>query len=267
LAIFDVTGTIGNPDSTLTPHGSLGFPVISAALGSPCSSNPIPTSVTVLGDGSRAYVASYQTGNNLICAQLTVVNTASDTATKTIPLFVAADNAAQTNCDLARFRVFAASAMGRANSLFKVYVSQCDAGTVSIVNTTAVTVGSKQQPNPDWIEGWIASPVSSFAGSQVSISAASQTPQTSTSAALTTFTYSLLSGPTPSQGVTIYISGMSDSHNNGAFVVTAVAPSSFTVANPACDVAPPSPCVDETKQSGNGSVLPPQNPVFLVPAP
>jgi len=266
LAIFDVTGTIGNPDGTLTPHGSLGFPVISAAPGSPCSSNPIPTSVTVLGDGSRAYVASYQTGNNLICAQLTVVNPASDTATKTIPLFVAADNAPQTNCDLARFRVFAASSIGGASSLFKVYVSQCDAGTVSIVNTTAVTVGPNPQTSPDWIEGWIASPVSSFAGSQINISAASQTPQTSTSAALTAFTYSVLSGPTPSPGETIYISGMSDPHNNGAFVVTAVAPGTFTVANPACDVVP-SPCVDETKQSGNGSVLPPQNPVFLVPAP
>jgi len=268
LAIFDVTGTSGNPDSTLTPHGALGFPVISAAPGSPCSSAPIPTSVTVLGDGSRAYVASYQTGNNLICAQVTVVNTAADTVSKTIPLFVTGDNAAQSNCDLARFRVFAASSLGASSSLFKVYISQCDAGTVAIVDTTALSIGPSTHP-ADSVAGWLAPPVSTFQSSQISVNSATQTAATSTSSATTTFTYSILSGPAPSLGGTIYIAGLSESRDNGAFLITAVGPGSFTAANPACEAAAStsSPCIDVTGQNGPGSVFPPQNPVFLVPAP
>jgi DNA-binding beta-propeller fold protein YncE len=260
LAIFDVTGTSGNPNSTLTPNGSLGFPVISVAPGSPCSSNPIPTSVTVLGDGSRAYVASYQTGNNLICTQVTVINPASGVATKTIPLFVAADNAVQTNCDLARFRSFAASSLGAANSLFKVYVSQCDAGTVAIIDTAAVSIGPSQH-SADSIVGWLAPPISSFQSSQISINGAAQTAATTTTPATTTFTYSILSGPAVQVGVTVYVSGMADSGNNGAFLVTAAnsQSSTFTVSNAGG--------VNASSQDGTGSVMPPQNPVFLVPAP
>jgi len=82
----------------------------------------------------------------LICAQVTVVNTAADTVSKTIPLFVTGDNAAQSNCDLARFRVFAASSLGASSSLFKVYISQCDAGTVAIVDTTALSIGPSTHP-------------------------------------------------------------------------------------------------------------------------
>jgi len=260
LAIFDVTGTSGNPNSTLTPNGSLGFPVISVAPGSPCSSNPVPTSVTVLGDGSRAYVASYQTGNNLICTQATVINPASGLATKTIPLFVAADNAVQTNCDLARFRSFAASSLGAANSLFKVYVSQCDAGTVAIIDTAAVSIGPSQHP-ADSIVGWLAPPISSFQSSQISINGAAQTAATTTTPATTTFTYSILSGPSVQVGVTVYVSGMADSGNNGAFLVTAAnsQSSTFTVSNAGG--------VNASSQNGTGSVMPPQNPVFLMPSP
>ena len=260
LAIFDVTGTSGNPDSTLTPHGSLGFPVISIAPGSPCSSNPIPTSVTVLGDGSRAYVASYQTGNGLICTQLTAIDTASGIAARTIPLLVAADNAPQTNCDLARFRTFTASSLGARNSLFKVYVSQCDAGTVAIVDTAAVNTGPSQHP-ADAVIGWLASPVSSFQSSQISINSAAQTAATATTPATTTFTYSILSGPAVEVGMTVYVSGMADHGNNGAFLVTSAnsQSSTFTVSNAGG--------ANATSQNGTGSVMPPQNPVFLTPAP
>lgn len=260
LAIFDVTGTSGNPNSTLSPHGSQGFPVIPVAAGSPCSSSPIPTSVTVLGDGSRAYVASYQTGNNLICTQVTVVDTASGTATKTIPLFVAADNAAQTNCDLARFRAFATSSLGGASSLFKIYVSQCDAGTVAIVDSAAVNVGPSQHP-ADSIVGWLAPQVSSFPSSQISINGAAQTAANSATPATTTFSYSILSGPAVEVGMTVYVSGMTDNGNNGAFLVTAAnsQTSTFTVSNAAG--------ANASGQNGTGSVIPPQNPVFLVPGP
>jgi hypothetical protein len=51
---------------------------------------------------------------------------------------------------------------------------------------------------------------------------------------------------------------MKNSANDGAFPITAATSSTFTVNN-SC------PAVDASAQSGNGSVIPPQNPVFLVP--
>jgi len=164
--------------------------------------------------------------------------------------------------------VFAASSLGASSSLFKVYISQCDAGTVAIVDTTALSIGPSTHP-ADSVAGWLAPPVSTFQSSQISVNSATQTAATSTSSATTTFTYSILSGPAPSLGGTIYIAGLSESRDNGAFLITAVGPGSFTAANPACEAAAStsSPCIDVTGQNGPGSVFPPQNPVFLVPAP
>jgi hypothetical protein len=54
---------------------------------------------------------------------------------KTISLNQVGDTSAQSGCGTVGFRVFAASSGGGANSNFKVYVSQCDAGTVAVVDT------------------------------------------------------------------------------------------------------------------------------------
>ena len=277
LAMFDVTGTTGNPNGSLTPHG-LGFAVLTTAPGSACTGTLVPTSVTVLGDGSRAYVASYQTGAGLVCTQASVIDAESGLLSKTISLSTAADNAAETNCDFPHnpasgspafgFRTFVSSSLGGANSLFKVYVSQCDAGTTAIVDTTAVSTGPNPHP-ADWLAGWLASPVSSFDGSQAKISAATQTPATASSTALTTYSYNLLSGPAPTMGMTIYISGMTDAFDNGAFVISGISNGTFTVTNPGCGTAGSKtpPCADISSQSGSGTILPPKNPTFLVPAP
>ena len=254
VAFFDVTSTPGNPNGSIVPHGP-GTASILAAPGSLCSSNPIPTSVAVLGDGSRAYVASYQTGGGLICTQATVIDTASGSVTKTIPLSVATDNPAQTDCNAARFRVYAASSIGGTNSLFKVYVSQCDAGTTAIIDTSAVSVGPSQHP-ADSLVGWVSSPVSSFPGSQISISGASQP----ANSAVITYTYTTLSGPPIQPGMTVYVSGLAQL--NGAFVVRTVGSSTFDVVSSS---TPPTTSVSDTTQTGAGSVIPPQNPVFLVP--
>jgi len=271
LRLFDVASQGNLPNSTLVPHGP-GKALITAAPGSTCTSAPVPASVTVLGDSSRAYVASYQNDGTQICTQATVVDAGTGLVTKTIPLSQTALSPgilAQTNCDSARFRVYAASSTGGANSNFKVYVSQCDAGTVGIID--AFALGGGPNPHPaDWFAGWAPSMVSSFPSSQVSISAATQTKPTSTSAALTTFTFTLLSGPAPPVGATIYVSGMTDTYNDGAFVIMSTASGTFTVANSACGNAGstnPPPCVDATAQNGTGSVVPPQNPVFLVAGP
>jgi hypothetical protein len=95
----------------------------------------MPTSVTVLGDGSRAYVSSYQLSAGTVCTQLSVIEAGSETASKTISLTQVNDNSAQSGCGTVGFRVFAAASVGGTNSNFKVYVSQCDAGSVAVVNT------------------------------------------------------------------------------------------------------------------------------------
>jgi hypothetical protein len=191
------------------------------------------------------------------------VDTGTGLVTKTIPLSQTALSPgilAQSNCDLARFRVYAASSLGGTNSNFKVYVSQCDAGTVGIID--AFALGSGPNPHPaDWFAGWAPSPVSSFPSSQVTISGVSA-PQVqacpAATAAAVTYTYSLLSGPTLQPGMTVYVTGMKNSANDGAFPITSATSSTFTVNN-SC------PAADSSAQSGNGSVIPPQNPVFLVP--
>ena len=128
LSVFDVSS--GAPVL-------VGIPIsIPAAPSSPCAGSPVlPTSVTVLGDGSRAYVASYQVNNGTVCTQLSVIDAGSGTLTKTIPLSQASDNSAQTGCGTVGFRVFTTSSGGGTNSKFKVYVSQCDAGSIAIVDT------------------------------------------------------------------------------------------------------------------------------------
>ena len=252
--VFDVIGT----SASLAPHGP-GVVPISIAPGSSCTSAPVPTSITVIGDGSRAYVASYQNDPGVVCTQATVIDTASGTMSKAVPLTTTPDNSGQTGCNLARFRVYAVSSGGSSNSNFKVFVSQCDAGTTAVIYTNAVSSGADPHP-ADVMMATVASPVSSFAASQVSISGVSASAVTCPTATSVTYTYSLLSGPALQQGMTVYVSGMNQLANNGAFVITAATPSTFTVVN-TC------PMPDTSAQAGSGSVIPPQNPLFLVPGP
>jgi YVTN family beta-propeller protein len=127
LSIFDVSAS--------TPVQSPVIPIaIPPAALSPCAASPVvPTSVTVLGDGSRAYVSSYQLSAGTVCTQLSVIETGSATVSKTIPLSQVNDNSAQTGCGTVGFRVFAAASIGGTNTNFKVYVAQCDAGNVAVV--------------------------------------------------------------------------------------------------------------------------------------
>jgi YVTN family beta-propeller protein len=128
VSIFDVSAGVPSPAS-VNPI------TIPAAAASPCGAGAvIPTSVTVLGDGSRAYVASYQLSAGTVCTQLSVIDTGSETVSKTISLSQVSDTSAQSGCGTVGFRVFAAASGGGANSNFKVYVSQCDAGNVAVVD-------------------------------------------------------------------------------------------------------------------------------------
>ena len=170
LSIFDVSG------NSLVLHGS-GPITIAPAAASTCSAAALqagqaippvnPVSVAVLGDGSRAYVASYQlfasAGSTTVCSQATVVNPGSNTVSSILPLQPATDNSAQTGCSFARFRVFAISSAGGTSSNFKVYVSQCDAGAISVIDTYAVTSGANPH-GADVVMSMINAPLSSFSG-------------------------------------------------------------------------------------------------------
>jgi YVTN family beta-propeller protein len=156
VSIFDVAG------STLALHA--GSPiVITAAAGSLCSSLPQPSSVTVLGDGNRAYVASFQADpSGAVCTQATVINALTGAVSSVIPLSQSTDMSSQTGCSSARFRVFAATSGGGANSNFKVYVSQCDAGSVAVIDTFSSSTGTNQHP-ADVLGATLSAPLSGFA--------------------------------------------------------------------------------------------------------
>ena len=60
-------------------------------------------------------------------------------------------------------------------------------------------------------------------------------------------------------GMSVFVTGMLDSGNNGYFVISSLGAGTFTVANSAG--------VTVTGQNGSGTVLPPQNPVLVVAGP
>jgi YVTN family beta-propeller protein len=155
VSIFDVSS-----DPPLLRSGAA---VAIPAAASNCTSTAVhPTSVTVLGDGSRAYVASYQadSADPNVCAQASVIDPGTTTVIKTIAL-PQSSNVVQTGCSSARFRVFAATSGGGKDSPFKVYVSQCDAGSVSVIDTFPSNVGPDPHP-ADVLMATVPSPVSSF---------------------------------------------------------------------------------------------------------
>ncbi|PYX07769.1 MAG: hypothetical protein DMG88_13210 [Acidobacteria bacterium] len=214
-------GTVSILDASTDPPSSLtGAPVTIPEYSPQTSSDPLnpcqgtavmPTSVTALPDGTRAYVASFQISGGQICSQVSVINTANNSVTKTIgleftvpatgPLTTAVPVAQdETGCQAARpapaantgFRLSVASSADSS----KVYVANCDAGSTAIIPTSSVA----QTAN-------VPSPVSDFPPmtTTVSITAASQSGST------TSYTYTPLSGPPLRVGTSITITGMSDS--------------------------------------------------------
>lgn len=271
--IFNISG------NTLVPHPPI---PISASASSPCSvaavsaGSPVPpvfpTSITVLADESRAYVASYQlytaNGATSVCTQADVIDNGTGLLTKTIPLFEAADNSSQTGCSSARFRVFIAASAGGANTPFKVFVSQCDAGSIADIYTAASTNGPN--PNqPDTLMAALPAPVSSTSSGQISISDVSLATFT------TTYTYSPITPTNLQVGSVVVITGLADVtvkvngtpttfSVNGLFSVSSVSGNTFTVSSPN---NLQSTTGSENGQNGNGTALAVGNPVFLVPGP
>jgi hypothetical protein len=225
-----------------------------------------PTSITVLADQSRAYVASYQlytaSGVTSVCTQADVIDNGTGLVTKTIPLFQAVDNSSQTGCSSARFRVFIAASGGSTDTPFKVFVSQCDAGSIADIYTAASTTGPNPHPE-DVVMAALPAPVSSTSSGQISISDASLANFS------TTYTFSPITPTNLQVGSVVVITGLGNVvvkgvtySVNGVFAVSSVSGNTFTVSSPnnlGSNTA------SVTGQNGNGTALSVGNPVFVVP--
>lgn len=263
-------------DSTTDPPTVLKVLDLSQGPAAPCPAGCAPVSVTGIGDGTRAYVASYTLatctdpfGKPVPCVntQVEVINTANNTVSKVIPIATNVLVDPATNCGpsgppipalwspgTARFRLFAASSGGGSTSNFKVYIAQCDAGNVAVIDT--FPSGSNPQDTFNGVS--LPASLSSFPPQRVDITAASEDAAHTT----TTYSYTVASGSGLQVGMSIFVTGMADTENDGNFVVSSVdvGTSMFTVANP-------SGVTTSTPQNGTGTVIPPQNPVFLVAGP
>jgi YVTN family beta-propeller protein len=192
-----------------------------------------PVSVAALPDGTRAYVSSASVSGGSVTSRVTVINALDGSVKTTIPLTTASRVCASNPSEL--YIVAAADSS-------RIYVGNCDAGNVAIVQTLNDTL-LLQMPAPQ----------SASQPSTVGITAATQ------SGSNTTYAYVLISGLPLRVGMTIAIENMGDSGNNGTFAITAVGTGTFTVFNASG--------VTESSQAGTGSAVTAQNPVFVVAGP
>ncbi|HUE52902.1 MAG TPA: YncE family protein [Terriglobales bacterium] len=232
---------------------------LTTAPNSVCGGGCFPVSIAVLPDGSRAYVASYQlgtdpiTGKASISAGVTVFSTTANTITGTIALgSTDIDAANPTGCGPTvpplsappmRFRLSAAASADGT----RVYVSSCDLGSTSIIDTFPSTAKA------DSLGLELPASASDFQPSTVTVSAASP------SGPNTTYNYTVSASLPPLRvGMKMVITGMTDAANNGTFSITAVDPKTFTVVNSG---------VAASGQNGTGIATTPQNPVFTLAGP
>jgi YVTN family beta-propeller protein len=163
LNIFSDTGGSNDTPTLLTPQGIAIPPGLNANTMPACPgcSAPVPVSVTALPDGSRFYVASYQTAAScpdpLVTGACIIPNLAvydaNSLALKTtmnlltnppfsvgatgqyqyaVPAVTACVPAALYSPSATRFRVFTTASADSS----RVYVSMCDAGAIAVINTT-----------------------------------------------------------------------------------------------------------------------------------
>jgi len=94
-----------------------------------------PISVAVLPDGTRAYVSSAAVSTSgtvtYVTSRITVINASSGTVTTTIPLTSVAQVCASNPSELS---------MAAAADSSRVYVGNCDAGNVAIIQTLSDTM-------------------------------------------------------------------------------------------------------------------------------
>lgn len=193
-----VAGSVFVFDATTYPAPTLlGTISMSAGATPPCPGGCAPVSVTALSDGSRFYVASYQTasacpdptigtGSSCIIPLLTVFDAASLTVKPVSsnfsmlspslsllgqPLFGATQFAVTEVAGCAppavftpattRFRMFTTASTDASH----VYVAMCDAGAIADIATTTTTLPTGGTNTPDILITDLSAPVSAAAAS------------------------------------------------------------------------------------------------------
>jgi len=103
---------------------------ISFAAGSvPCPAGCAPLSITALPDGSKAYVATAAVSGTTVTSRVTVINELNNTIKGTVAL-TSVPLACTTNSPYELFTAASADSS-------RVYVSNCDAGSIGIISTIA----------------------------------------------------------------------------------------------------------------------------------
>ena len=190
--------------------------------------------------GTNFYVASARfTGaapSQTVTATVTVFSALNLSVMTTIPLSSverAPGCPAQTWSELS----VAAAADGS-----RVYVGNCDAGNTAVIQTGNNTVLLQME-----------APTSAVTPARLGVTSVSQ------SGSSTTYGFSPISGPTLRPGMSVTVSGMQNSGDNGTFPITAVGSGTFTVTNPVGTTA--------TGQTGTGIALTPQIPILVLANP
>lgn len=222
-----------------------------------------PVSVAVLPDGTRAYVGSFTivtdpvNGLPAIEWQVAVINTQSLSLRGTIPsdpslTLFDIDTVNPTGCGSTPFGSsplpFRISVAAAADSS-KVFVSNCDAGSTAVIQTSNDTLVSAQSQML-----LLPAQPASFNPTSITVTSATQNGTSTVYSYLQT-----LPGPPLRAGMRISITGMQDAGNNGSFSIAALGSSNFTVSNPLG--------VSNSGQSGAGIAVPFQNPVFMLAGP
>jgi hypothetical protein len=140
-------------DASVDPPAPLPTIDLTTGGGSLCLTSCTPVAVTALGDGTRAYVVSYAfgtdplTGLPAVLSQVSVIDAGSSLVREVIGLVPAViDSVNPTGCDAARFRLFTVASSDSS----RVYISNCDGGSTSILATSSDTLveGAQFQVQP-----------------------------------------------------------------------------------------------------------------------
>lgn len=165
-------GSVSVVDVSADPPSLLATDCVVSGSTPPCPTTFAPVSVTVLPDGSSAYVASYQIGSTCLgvsapclTSQVSVINSSNNRVSSVISLGSASvDMTNATGCGApgpvgsqgaVRFRL----SITAAGDSSRVYVTNCDAGSTTIVS--AVPNSSQTYPANTIITN-LKSPVSAF---------------------------------------------------------------------------------------------------------
>lgn len=135
VAVLDVSGDVPVPlatiDLTVDPNGGADIP---------CPAGCTIGSITSLPDGSRVYIATYQSNASCsagevapcIASHVTVASSSNNRILKTLSVGAMGGVSEDTTCDAVRFRRHIAAAADGT----RVYVTNCDAGSTAVVRTS-----------------------------------------------------------------------------------------------------------------------------------